>query len=213
MSMLMFERRARQDYSVEYICGCDEAGRGPLAGPVIAAAVYIPPQYYDELVGVTDSKQLSSRKRTIFFEQILTYCAVGLGVLQAKDIDALNIYEASRRAMLLAICNLQASTPIDYILTDAMPLPSLSTPHEAIIKGDQKSLSIAAASIVAKQVRDQIMVEYDKLYPAYHFAQHKGYGTKKHLAALQAYGIVRGLHRLSYKPVQAVNGFVQDELF
>jgi ribonuclease HII len=213
MPLLSFERQAARDFGAEYICGCDEAGRGPLAGPVVAAAVYIPVTNYEALVGVTDSKQLSARKRAVFFEQILMSCIVGIGMLQAEDIDTLNIYAASRAAMLRAIRNLQCVTPVDYILTDAMPLPDENIRHEAIIKGDQKSLSIAAASIIAKQVRDQIMLEYDKLYPMYHFGQHKGYGTKQHLAALATYGVITGLHRMSYKPVQAIAGHVQGELF
>jgi len=204
MDMLSFEQAARKAHGAHCVCGCDEAGRGPLAGPVVAAAVYIPKENYEQLVGVNDSKKLSEKKRAMFFDAILSCCPVGLGILHAEAIDAINIYEASRQAMLTAICNLQTLVPVDYVLSDAMPLPTLSLPHEAIIKGDQKSLSIAAASIIAKQVRDQIMIEYDKLHPQYAFAQHKGYGTKKHIAALEMHGIVSGLHRCSYKPVQRI---------
>jgi len=204
MELLSFEQKAQAAFNAQYICGCDEAGRGPLAGPVVAAAVYIPQSNYEQLDGVKDSKQLTARKRVLLFDRILQHSYVGLGILQAKTIDEINIYEASRQAMHMAIRNLSCLVPVDYILTDAMPLPGLDMPYEAIIKGDQKSLSIAAASIIAKQVRDQIMIEYDTLYPSYGFAQHKGYGTKQHVAALTKYGIVNDVHRLSYKPVQHV---------
>lgn len=203
--MLAFEKRAMVEEEAQYICGCDEAGRGALAGPVVASAVYIPQENYDLLVGVNDSKQLSSKKRLAFFETILHLSKVGIGVVQADEIDCINIYQASRKAMLLAVKNLQMLVPVDYILTDAMPLPASLIKHQSIIKGDQKSLSIAAASIVAKCIRDNIMIGYDERYPQYQFAQHKGYGTKKHLDALASFGVLASLHRKSYKPVlQAV---------
>lgn len=209
---LKYEKQANHEYQAEFVCGCDEVGRGCLAGPVIAAAVYIPPQYYAELNEIDDSKKLSEQKRKQYYEKIIDYAYIGIAILQADVIDEINIYAAARRAMELAVENLLVEIPVDYILTDAMPLKNVSIPHESIIKGDQKSLSIAAASIVAKCVRDNIMIEYSRQYPEYAFEQHKGYGTKKHLQALANFGVIDGIHRKSYKPIQALI-IKQDSLF
>lgn len=197
--MLTYERAANEK-GYDKVAGCDEAGRGCLAGPVVAAAVVIPQEKVMLLDGVTDSKQLSEKKRFTFFEIITEHLDIGLGIIEAPEIDEINIYEASRKAMLEAL----KSVEHNYVLTDAMPLPSYSAPVEAIIKGDQLSLSIACSSIVAKCVRDSIMYEYDAIYPSYAFANHKGYGTKKHKEALEQFGVIKNLHRMSYKPVQEV---------
>lgn len=194
--MLSYENEARKKGALK-VFGCDEAGRGCLAGPVVAACVHIPRGVEDELVGVDDSKKLSEKKRLEFFEIIFKYTEVSFAVVEADMIDEINIYEASRLAMLQSLQNVS----YDYVLTDAMPLPTEKVPVEAIIKGDQKSLSIACASIIAKTIRDVIMYNWDERYPEYHFKNHKGYGTKAHLQALAAYGIIEGLHRKTYKPV------------
>ena len=211
--MLQHESQVAQEYQAHFICGCDEAGRGCLAGPVVAAAVYIPAEHYEKLAEVNDSKQLSEKKRLVYFDLIIKYAQVGIAIIEAAEIDVINIYEASRKAMLLAVENLQAlNGNIDYILTDAMPLPQATLKHTAIIKGDQQSLSIAAASIIAKCTRDSIMYRYAEKFPQYAFDAHKGYGTKKHLLALEDFGIIEGVHRKSYKPVQKIIT-LQNKLF
>jgi ribonuclease HII len=179
------------------IAGCDEAGRGPLCGPVVAAAVILPIGY--TLDGLTDSKQLSEKKREYFFE-IIKKDAISYGIAQcsAKEIDEINIYEASRLAMKRALEKLNPSP--DYIITDAMPLPDYPNAMP-IIKGDAKSITIAAASILAKVTRDHILMELDKEYPEYGFAKHKGYPTKLHLEKIKKYGILDN-YRISYKPVR-----------
>lgn len=197
--MFTFEENAYLQ-GASLVAGCDEAGRGCLAGPVVAAAVFIPKEHLTALAGVNDSKQLSEKKRLAYFELILQYADIGLGIIEAPEIDEINIYEASRKAMINALKNIE----YDYVLTDAMPIYTLDVPVEAIIKGDQKSLSIAAASIVAKCVRDEIMKQYGSRYPFYLFEKHKGYGTKLHLTALDTYGVIDGLHRKTYAPVRAL---------
>jgi Ribonuclease HII len=196
--MLHYENIAWQQ-SAKYVVGCDEVGRGCIAGPVVASAVSIHLDDIEFLTDLNDSKQLSEKKRVQFFEKILLYGDVGIGILQADIIDKINIYEASRQAMLIAIKNLPKKA--DYVLTDAMPMPSLNIPVESIIKGDQKSLSIAAASIVAKCIRDEIMRQYGNKYLGYGFEKHKGYGTKQHLEQLNTLGIIEKLHRQSFAPV------------
>lgn len=178
------------------IAGTDEVGRGPLVGPVVAAAVILPKNY--KLEGLTDSKKLSEKKRNEFYHIIIKDAiSYGIGVVDHKTIDEINIYEASRKAMLEAINALDVKP--DYVLSDAMPLPMEN--HEHIIHGDALSLSIAAASVIAKVTRDEMMYELDKLYPEYGFKDHKGYPTKKHLENLKKYGILYN-YRLSYRPVK-----------
>ena len=180
------------------IAGCDEVGRGPLVGPVVAAAVILPVNY--SLPGLTDSKKLSEKKRNEFFEIIKKDAiSYGIGEVSAKEIDEINIYEASRKAMILALEQLNPKP--EWILSDAMPLPyDNSTP---IIHGDALSLTIAAASVLAKVTRDAMMYELDKEHPEYGFKDHKGYPTKKHLEKIQEYGILSN-YRRSYKPVQKI---------
>ncbi len=182
----------------EHVAGCDEVGRGPLAGPVVAAAVIL--DWDHPIDGLDDSKKLSAARRETLAEQIRTHAlAWHVSFIDPDVIDQVNIYQASRQAMIDAIEHL-AIRP-SYILSDAMPLPGLGIPCQSIIKGDQKSASIAAASILAKVARDAYMIAIDTTYPAYGFAQHKGYPTKQHLAALKDHGPCP-IHRQSYQPVK-----------
>lgn len=180
------------------IVGTDEAGRGPLYGPVVAGAVVLPHDF--KLEGLNDSKKLTEKKREEFYEYIINHAIWGIGVVSALEIDEINIYQASKKAMMLAIEEVRKQIPVDYILTDAMPL-EMDIPSMAIIKGDAKSMSIAAASVIAKVTRDHMMLEVDKKYPEYGFKNHKGYPTKKHLEALKKYGLIDG-YRLTYGPVK-----------
>ena len=184
--------------SVTYIVGVDEAGRGPLAGPVVAGAVILPRAYINK--DINDSKALSLKKREELFEIIKRDAiAYGIGIVSPEKIDEVNIYEATKIAMKEAIKNLNHK--YDLILTDAMPLKGLESEVIPIIKGDAKAINIAAASILAKVTRDHIMDELDEKYPEYGFKKHKGYGTKLHLEALKKYGPIEGIHRFSYRPV------------
>ena len=183
----------------ENIAGCDEAGRGPLFGPVVAASVILPHDFV--LEGLNDSKKLSEKKREEYYPVIMQKAlAVSVSIVEADEIDKINIYEASRKGMLRATNSLKVKP--DYIITDAMPLDGFtSVPHEAIIKGDAKSITIAAASVIAKVTRDRIMYEIDKVHPEYEFKKHKGYPTKKHLELIEKYGIIDG-YRRTYGPVK-----------
>lgn len=185
---------------IENIAGVDEAGRGPLAGPVIAAAVILPIGCY--IPKLNDSKKLSAAAREKIYEQILQQAiAVSRSLIDEKTIDRINIYQASMNAMYNAIYSL--SIKPQQVLIDATPLNALDIPHLSIIKGDAKSASIAAASIVAKVERDRLMDEYDKQYPQYGFSSHKGYGTQQHVDALKKYGPCT-LHRRSFEPVKSM---------
>ena len=180
------------------VAGVDEAGRGPLAGPVVAAAVVLPRRC--RLDGLRDSILLSERQREHVYAQLLTAAVdIGVGVVDAGVIDALNILEATRLAMVQAVRHL---TPCpDYLLLDAVVLPGMAVEQRAVIKGDRLCRSIAAASIVAKVLRDRLMVRAHVRYPQYGFLAHKGYGTAEHLRQLQRYGPC-DLHRRSFAPVR-----------
>ena len=181
---------------IKLIAGVDEVGRGPLIGPVVAAAVILPKDY--KLDGLTDSKKLSEKKREYFYEIIKKDAlAIGIGIVAEKVIDEINIYEATKVAMKEAINKLNIKP--EHILIDAMPL-DLDIPTTAIIKGDLLSITISAASVIAKVTRDHMLYEMDKEYPMYDLKNNKGYGTKKHIEAIKKYGITK-YHRLSYKPV------------
>ncbi|MBG9917099.1 ribonuclease HII [Bacillus sonorensis] len=196
-AMTAFERSLKAE-GYRYIAGIDEAGRGPLAGPVVAAAVILKEDC--EILGLTDSKKLSKQKRGDYYSFIMEEAlAVGVGIADAARIDEVNIYEASKLAMIKAVQALSAAP--DYLLIDAMSLP-LETKQSSIIKGDAKSASIAAGACIAKVTRDRLMEEYAAKYPLYGFENHKGYGTKEHLAALAKYG-PSPIHRRSFAPVQA----------
>lgn len=182
--------------NINLIGGIDEVGRGPLIGPVVAACVILPKNF--KLEGLTDSKKLSEKKRNMFNEIILDKAiSIGIGVVDEKQIDELNIYNATKVAMKKAIDNMDIKP--EHVLIDAMPL-DLEMPSTSIIKGDSKSITIAAASVVAKVYRDNLLVELDKKYPMYGLKQNKGYPTKKHLDAIKEYGICK-YHRLSFGPV------------
>ena len=180
------------------IAGVDEVGRGPLVGNVTAACVVLPLNY--KLAGLTDSKKLSEKKREEFYKIIKKDAlAIGIGEINAEEIDKINIYEATKKAMTIAINEANKQIKLEHILIDAMPL-ELDIPTTSIIKGDAKSLSIAAASVIAKVTRDKEMYELDKIYPMYEFKNNKGYGTKKHIEAIEKYGIIKE-HRKTYEPV------------
>ena len=192
-----FERAARL-CGFRRIAGIDEAGRGPLAGPVVAAAVVLPVRC--RLSGIDDSKQLSEGERARLYAAILEH-AVGMGIGSADvgEIDRLNILEATKLAMRRAID--QLAPPPDYLLIDAVTLPGIGIPERPIIKGDSLSLSIAAASIIAKVTRDRLMAEYHDMFPEYDFLSHKGYGTREHLQRLARHGPC-SIHRRTFRPVQ-----------
>ncbi|MFO0752835.1 MAG: ribonuclease HII [Thermodesulfovibrionales bacterium] len=185
----------REGFAV--IAGVDEAGRGPLAGPVVAAAVILPRNC--PLKGIRDSKTVPEKEREHLHEEISRVAlALGVGVVGSEEIDRINILEATRRAMLTALEALGSA--MDIVLIDALPLPPLPVPQRPIIKGDALSASIAAASLIAKVRRDRLMREYHALYPQYGFDKHKGYATRAHCAALQEYG-PSPLHRKSFQRV------------
>ena len=191
-----YERKLRSE-GIHLIAGVDEVGRGPLVGPVVAACVILPHKF--DLEGLTDSKKLSEKKREEYYQKIIKQAlAVGVGVIDEKKIDEVNIYEATKLAMKEAInhCNIIP----EHILIDAMKL-DIDIPTTSIIKGDLKSITISAASVIAKVVRDHMMYDLDKKYPIYDFKNNKGYPTKKHLDAIDEYGILKE-HRKSYAPVR-----------
>ena len=190
-----YERRLNKE-GYKLIGGVDEVGRGPLVGPVVAACVILPVNY--KLEGLTDSKKLSEKKREEYYDIIMRDAiAVGVGEISAKVIDEVNIYEASKLAMLEAIRNMKVKA--DYLLIDAMRL-DIDIKQTSIIKGDFLSQSIAAASVIAKVTRDREMVELDKKYPMYEFAKHKGYPTKRHIELIKKYGVLDN-YRFTYRPV------------
>lgn len=180
----------------KYIAGCDEAGRGPMAGPLVAASVILPVGY--KLDGLDDSKKLTPKKRDLLYDIIYRDAIqVEYEVISVEDVDRLNPLEASRLAMLKSVTRMKN---VDYVLTDCMDLP-VDVPYQSLIHGDALCSSIAAASVIAKVTRDRIMLELDKEYPMYEFSKHKGYVTKRHLELLDKYG-VSAVHRKSYAPVK-----------
>lgn len=200
MGMLCFEKKLYKN-KIELIGGIDEVGRGPLIGPVVAACVILPKNFY--VKEINDSKKLSEKKREFLYDIISKNAiSIGIGVVSAQIIDEINIYEATKVAMKEAVnnCNIKP----EYLLIDAMKL-EIDIPFEAIIKGDAKSESIAAASIIAKVTRDRMLIEMDKEYPGYCFKKNKGYGTKEHLKAIEEFGVLDD-HRRSFSPVRdAIN--------
>lgn len=187
--------------NVEYIGGVDEVGRGPLIGPVVAACVVLPKDFV--LDGLNDSKKLSEKKRDIFNDYIKEHAlAWAVGIIGPEKIDEVNIYEATKLAMKEAIKTVQNKINLQHVLIDAMPL-NIDIPTTSIIKGDSKSISIAAASVIAKVTRDKMMYDLDKVYPEYGYASHKGYPTKKHLEAIKKYGLIEG-YRKTYGPVKEI---------
>lgn len=205
-AMYGYEQAARAK-GYKLIAGVDEAGRGPLAGPVSVAAVILPPDLY--LPKINDSKKISAKVREELYDEIQAKAiAIGTALVDAKTIDRVNIYQATINGMYNAIFALDPEP--QAVLIDAMPLEKLPMPVQPIIKGDAKSASIAAASIIAKVRRDRLMDEYDKKYPEYGFAQHKGYGTAQHLEALRKFGPCP-IHRLSFEPIHSmVNNEIEE---
>ena len=182
---------------INFIAGVDEVGRGPLNGPVVSACVVLPKGYHKD--GIIDSKKLSEKKRNELFDIIKRDAlGIGVGIVYADEIDELNIYEATKKSMKLAINN--CNSKIEHVLIDAMKL-DLDVASTSIIKGDAKSISIAAASIIAKVTRDAMLYELDKKYPMYGYKNHKGYPTKKHIEAINKYGLIEG-YRKTYGPVK-----------
>lgn len=189
-----------QGYKV--IAGTDEAGRGPLVGPVVCACVVLPNDYNND--EINDSKKLTEKKREKLYDIIMKDAlSVGVSIISAKEIDEINILEASRKGMIESYKEANKKIKIDVLLTDAMKIDTLDIPVEKIIKGDAKSISIAAASIIAKVTRDRLLLELDKKYPEYGFSSHKGYPTKKHLEAIEKYGIFDE-YRKTYGPVKKI---------
>jgi len=195
---LFFEEQALER-GYQAVAGVDEAGRGPLAGPVVAAAVILPPGI--ELPeGIDDSKKLSPSRRQALLSAIQSHPQIswGVGIVEAVEIDSLNILNATHLAMKKAVEQLDH---VDFCLVDGLPVKGLPVEHLAIVKGDSRSRSIAAASIIAKESRDAMMVEYSEKFPEYSFEMHKGYGTKVHLEALRDHGPCE-IHRRSFAPVR-----------
>ena len=184
-----------KEYSMcQYICGIDEVGRGPLAGPVVAGAVILPKD--EPILYLNDSKKLSEKKREALYDEIMEKAvATGIGIVSPARIDEINILQATYEAMRMAIANLKVRP--DLLLNDAVTIPEVDIPQVPIIKGDAKSVSIAAASIIAKVTRDRLMVEYDEVLPGYDFASNKGYGTKAHIAGLKELGPTP-IHRATF---------------
>ena len=183
---------------IEYIGGGDEVGRGPLIGPVVACCAVLPKNF--KLEGLNDSKKLTEKKREEYYEYLIKNVIYGIGIIDADTIDKVNIYEATKLAMYKAIDEVRKQVNLEYVLIDAMPL-ELDIPTNSIIKGDAKSISIAAASVIAKVTRDRMMIELDKAYPMYGYARHKGYPTKAHIEAIHKYGLIDG-YRKTYGPVK-----------
>ena len=210
--LVAFDNEQRRIHQATCIAGFDEAGRGPLAGPVSTAGVVLPPDYKNDLIN--DSKKLTDKQRRKLFEEIKEVAlAYYVCLVPVETIDTVNILEADRQGMETCLAEITKKQKVDFIITDYMTLHTdidlLSIP-----KGDATSIAVAAASILAKVTRDDYMIQLDKQYPIYHFAKNKGYGTKDHLQAIENYGFVPGVHRLSFEPVKSMNlGIEQLKLF
>lgn len=194
-NMLVYEReKAGKGFKI--IGGVDEAGRGPLAGPVVAAVVVLEDEPF--YVGLNDSKKLTAKKRDALYDEIMQKAkAVGVGMANEKEIDELNILQATKLAVKRAYEQVREKCEVDCLLLDALHIDGIDVPQETIIKGDAKSLSIAAASVIAKVTRDRMMVEYEGVFPGYGFAKHKGYGTAEHYAGIRELGLCP-IHRLTF---------------
>jgi ribonuclease HII len=204
--VLLFENEAWAS-GFSRLAGIDEAGRGPLAGPVVAAALVFDPAYVEKELGatlakLTDSKAMTEKAREKCFEILTTssFVRYAVGVIEPAEIDRINILKATHNAMAIAAKHVEA----DFALVDGLPVKGLPCPHKAIVKGDALSISISAASVIAKVTRDRMMVALDAEYPQYGFAAHKGYGTKRHLEALGKHGATPA-HRQSFRPVAELN--------
>ncbi len=209
MATLRYEKKAYEN-GASIIAGIDEAGRGPLAGPVVAAAVVLPREFRHKTLN--DSKQLSPDQRDEIYAELTSRVDVfwATGVSDVNVIDAYNVLRATWRAMAIALKKLPVAP--DFILIDGLPVPGLRVRQRAIVGGDAKSFSIAAASVIAKVTRDRLMLQLHEQYPQYNFAQHKGYGTPEHLAAITRYG-PSPVHRRTFAPIRETLQLVQTELF
>lgn len=196
----VFEDQA-YELGYQHVVGVDEAGRGPLAGPVVAVACHIARDAY--LVGVQDSKRLNSYDRRVIYQKLIKDPKVvfGVGVVDASSIDKTNILQAAMQAMLLAVGNL--TVVADYLLIDGNYFPKTHLPGLALIKGDSRSMSVAAASILAKEIRDDMMQEYHKQWPSHGFEFHKGYATREHILAVKMHGVTP-IHRRSFEPIRSL---------
>ncbi len=200
LDLYQYEKELYQQ-NIHYIGGVDEVGRGPLIGPVVAACCVLPEDFV--LEGLTDSKKLTEKKREQFYPYIIEHAlAYAVGIVSPEVIDEINIYEATKLAMKQAIEEVEKKLPLEHVLIDAMKL-DLNIPSTSIIKGDAKSISIAAASVIAKITRDHMMIELDHKYPMYGYKKHKGYPTKQHIEAIHKYGLIEG-YRKTYGPVKEV---------
>lgn len=195
LNLLKAEEKKLYESGIEYICGIDEAGRGPLAGPVVVGAVILPEDSFIE--GVNDSKKISEKKREKIYEQIINEAvAYSVGIVDQRTIDEINILNATKLALKIALQGLKQKP--ELIMVDALNnIDTLGIPYISVIKGDAKNYSIAAASIIAKVTRDRIMQEWDQVYPIYGFAKHKGYGTAEHIRVIKENGPCI-LHRESF---------------
>lgn len=201
-SLFLFDQKIRADNRIEFIAGFDEAGRGPLAGPVSTCGVILPKDYQND--NINDSKKLTDKERRMLAKEIKKVAlAYYVYLVPVEIIDTMNILEADRFGMEKCLQELKKKCKVDYIITDYMSLHT-TTPLLSIPRGDSTSLSVAAASILAKVERDDYMIQLDKRYPIYHFKQNKGYGTKYHLEALKNYGFIEGVHRISFEPVKSM---------
>lgn len=199
--MALTYQRKFEKLGYHLIAGVDEAGRGPLAGPLVCAAVVFSQSFSHPLIN--DSKQLTDRQRRVLFPIIMKNAlAVSYTLIDPLTIDQLNIYRATQEGMLKVISQLTAKP--DFVITDAMKLPTLELPYEALIKADTKALPVAAASIIAKVIRDDFMEKLHLQYPHFEFKSHKGYPTAIHLKLLKQFGPIKGVHRTSYRPVKDV---------
>ena len=206
MDLLQYEKELYEQ-GLELIAGVDEVGRGPLFGPVVVAAVILPKNY--ALEGLNDSKKLTAKQRDKFYDIIMKDAlSVSVSMMDNNIIDEVNIYEATKLAMYDAINKLDVKP--EHVLIDAMKLEELNIPSTSIIKGDAKSMFIAAASVIAKVTRDRMMIEIDCMYPLYGFKKHKGYPTKAHIEAVRKYGIIDG-YRKTFEPIKSIlNGSEND---
>lgn len=206
MDLLEYERELYEQ-GITLIAGVDEVGRGPLCGPVVACACILPQNYH--LDGLNDSKKVTEKKREKMYDILINDAiSYGLGIVSPKRIDEINILNASKEAMKIAISNLKPQP--EHVLIDAVKL-DLDMPSTSIIKGDAKSASIAAASIIAKVTRDRLMYDLDKEYPEYEFGKHKGYPTKKHIENVKQYGVL-DFYRFTFSPISEIIKMEEDEL-
>ena len=200
--LFLFDRNIEETKKAQFIAGFDEAGRGPLAGPVSTAGVILPSDYENDRIN--DSKKLTDKERRELAEEIKEHAlAYSITLVDVNTIDTINILEADRKGMEECLKELLKQYPIDYIITDYMKLHT-DIPLLSIAKGDATSQSVAAASILAKVTRDDYMIELDKKYPVYGFKKNKGYGTKAHIEAIKKHGFVKGVHRLTFEPIRSM---------